>query len=584
MMTYSNKNGSLVSDYDINSSRKFFSLKSNGNRWDMQFSLRGDKPLDQIGEVSSPYGTYEASFDDNNIVSSVSKNGIAQKIYEYDGMNRLISSKDRTGGSSYYVYDDANNILKASCSNEDVKGDWYYKYSKGCLESVNGEPILYDKKGNIESFGKNHYQWEMGSLLTKAYQGDSAICFRYDAMRNPVFKDSERDGETRLVWEGRRLVAQANAKNMMSFLYDCFGSAIGFNYGEHFYAYCKNTFQDVVAIIRDDGKVVAEYSYGDFGEPGKVNDVDGSGLAFMNPFRYRSYYFDQGLGLYHLRSRWYSPELRRFLSPDSPKTMLNKAYKSELLLNRYSYCGNNPVTYVDSGGQCSAAAALVVVTPVCPWLLPFLVAALVVVVAVVVAEVIVETVEAVQKANGNNAGNQTNPGASAYQPTPSVAEPPVIDEPIAGVDEPLPEPTIPNLDDLLKDVGVVLGFATLEIGLAKAQSSAIAMAKRYDHETERHHIVPQNAKDKIHGWLDSIRLYMKGINPSGVNMKENLIDICTALHKTLHNDAYYDGIATIFHYATLIPLPGGAGPFLDLLGFVWGMIYDVDLIVRAVLW
>ena len=39
-------------------------------------------------------------------------------------------------------------------------------------------------------------------------------------------------------------------------------------------------------------------------------------LAKANPIRYRGYYFDVDTGLYYLNARYYSPELRRFISPD----------------------------------------------------------------------------------------------------------------------------------------------------------------------------------------------------------------------------------------------------------------------------
>lgn len=490
-------------------------------------------------------------------------------MYEYDGMNRLISSKDRTGGSSYYVYDDANNILKAFCFNEDVKGDWYYKYSKGCLESVNGDPILYDKKGNIESFGKNHYQWEMGSLLTKAYQGDSAICFRYDAMNNPIFKDSERDGVTRLVWEGRRLVAQANAKNMMSFLYDCFGSVIGFNYSEHFYAYCKNTFQDVVAIIRDDGRVVAEYSYGDFGEPGKVNDADGSGLAFMNPFRYRSYYFDQDLGLYYLRSRWYSPELRRFLSSDSPKTMLDEAYKKELLLNRYSYCANNPIAYIDSQGTVLDVAAMG--------------AAIVLFGFFVFCVLIVAEVGAYIQAGNATSGfggtttSPYTPETPTYQPVPSVAEPPVMEEPIVeGGGTIAEQPDTETQFDPLSDADVQKGLKMLEGALGMALASAkLRIGRRYRHQTENHHIVPQNVID-LFQLLPNIRSYMALCYVGGVNNYINIVEISTLLHKGLHNILYVQGVALVFDPITYF-LPSVGEPFFSaLLGLIRTELILID--------
>ena len=71
-------------------------------------------------------------------------------------------------------------------------------------------------------------------------------------------------------------------------------------------------------------------------------------LAEINPFRYRSYYYDSETGLYFLQTRYYDPEVGRFISRDSigyadPETICG--------LNLYAYCGNNPVMNVDPMGN-----------------------------------------------------------------------------------------------------------------------------------------------------------------------------------------------------------------------------------------
>ncbi|MGM9642258.1 MAG: RHS repeat-associated core domain-containing protein, partial [Eubacteriales bacterium] len=39
--------------------------------------------------------------------------------------------------------------------------------------------------------------------------------------------------------------------------------------------------------------------------------------ATYNPFRYRGYYYGNESGLYYLNARYYNPEWRRLISPDS---------------------------------------------------------------------------------------------------------------------------------------------------------------------------------------------------------------------------------------------------------------------------
>ncbi|MDE6850227.1 MAG: RHS repeat-associated core domain-containing protein [Clostridia bacterium] len=59
-------------------------------------------------------------------------------------------------------------------------------------------------------------------------------------------------------------------------------------------------------------------------------------------------YYDTETGLYYLQTRYYDPELGRFISQDSieyadPETING--------LNLYAYCDNNPVMNVDPTGE-----------------------------------------------------------------------------------------------------------------------------------------------------------------------------------------------------------------------------------------
>ena len=67
----------------------------------------------------------------------------------------------------------------------------------------------------------------------------------------------------------------------------------------------------------------------------------------LNPFRYRSYYYDTETGLYFLQTRYYDPEIGRFITIDDISYLAPDTING---LNLYAYCNNNPVMRTDSQG------------------------------------------------------------------------------------------------------------------------------------------------------------------------------------------------------------------------------------------
>ena len=133
---------------------------------------------------------------------------------------------------------------------------------------------------------------------------------------------------------------------------------IGFKYNDSIYYYIKNVQNDIIGILDSNYNVVAKYKYNSWGVNIKIidefdNDVSDNlnHIANINPFRYRSYYYDSETKLYYLNSRYYNPLWGRFLNSDGTIGANNDV----LGYNLYTYCSNNFINNVDFKGNVSVS-------------------------------------------------------------------------------------------------------------------------------------------------------------------------------------------------------------------------------------
>jgi RHS repeat-associated protein len=101
----------------------------------------------------------------------------------------------------------------------------------------------------------------------------------------------------------------------------------------------------VAALTDVNGTFVEYYEYNVFGEPAiwDVNTMEIVESSVVgNPYMFTGREYDSETGLYYYRARYYSPKLGRFLQTDPIR------YRAGL--NLYSYCGNNPIMWIDAFG------------------------------------------------------------------------------------------------------------------------------------------------------------------------------------------------------------------------------------------
>ena len=218
------------------------------------------------------------------------------------------------------------------------------------LTAYDGEEITYDGIGNPLSYRGWTMNWQGGRQLASMTKGSDTLSFVYN--ESGLRTSKTVNGVTHsYVWQGSKLAADITDAYALYFHYDSSGDVIGFtrtaNGTDTEYFYVKNLQGDILKVITATGTKVAAYTYDAWG---KLLTSTGD-LAEVNPLRYRGYFYDTETGLYYLQSRYYDPEVSRFINPDA----FASTGQGILGTNMFTYCRNNPVNLSDPTGTSAAA-------------------------------------------------------------------------------------------------------------------------------------------------------------------------------------------------------------------------------------
>ena len=211
-----------------------------------------------------------------------------------------------------------------------------------------GRVLTYDAIGNPLLYRGRSLTWTQGRRLAGITAEGLNVTYTYDESGTRTGK-TVNGVSTQYYINGSQILAQKSGEDILYFLYDETGSAVGFKYNNNLYLYRKNLQGDILAVLNGQtGAVEASYTYDAWG---RVISSTGA-LAEINPFRYRGYYYDSETGLYYISSRYYDPEVGRWINPEP--NMYSGGFDEGagvLAYNVYAYCANNPVIYKDDTGE-----------------------------------------------------------------------------------------------------------------------------------------------------------------------------------------------------------------------------------------
>ena len=291
------------------------------------------------------------------------------------GGNTTVFKYDNGGNLQYkkvYAYSAASgktvNELLNGTTGKTISYGYGVATNKDLLTSYNGSGTLeYDNYGNPQKWFKHGtgnsalgytLWWGNVSNLTAITDDATDIQYTYKYNDQGIRTEKVVNGVVHKYYlQGEQIIAERYGNNLIKFYYDSTG-VCGFRYynkekdgddsnGTDYY-YQKNIQGDILRIFNGNGTLCAEYSYDAWGKCTIKSNT--SNIAAINPFRYRSYYFDSEIGLYYLNARYYDPEIGRFISPDSIEYINAEDING---LNFYAYCLNNPVISADPSGRLS---------------------------------------------------------------------------------------------------------------------------------------------------------------------------------------------------------------------------------------
>ncbi len=333
---------------------------------------------------------YAYTYDNLGNIRTVKKNGTLSIYYEYDSLGQLVCESDVANGYAYvYTYDNSGNITVKYTfpySAGAFASDYLrymsasqlfavnYGYSTGSwgdmLTNFNGTAITYDEIGNPSNWHNAlSMSWDKRELSSLVLNDNGTLSFSYNSSGLRTQK-TYTNGNSVIthdyLLDGTNIISETvtesinNTSYTLYYLYDGTGS-IGFIYNNVYYYFQKNLQGDVVRILGPSGDVATEYTYDAWGNVVSVTGSLADTIGHINPFRYRSYYYDTETGFYYLQSRYYDPFVGRFLNADRYAS----TGQGIIGCNMFAYCNNNPVIYKDETGQFLKLAVLVVVVVVC---------------------------------------------------------------------------------------------------------------------------------------------------------------------------------------------------------------------------
>ena len=285
------------------------------------------------GQLLRKYA-YDA-FGNRTLKEDYSSGEPVQTTYRYNGANQLIFHVEEEGRQDY-AYDRRGNLTAVSRGEERLKAFTFDAANRmdSALQIKGGTErraeYRYDAFGNRT--GQTVYSGAAGSGIhgipdmgmQEPKDPEKQICYTIDLTRQYrnvlAAEDNAGQKAQTFYWDGN-VAAMEEAGQDSYYLQDDLGSPMH--------------------LLDEDGEVRESYGFDEFGQalfPYEERQAQ--------PFGYTGYQMEEAGGLYFAQARRYDAGAGRFVSEDKLAGNIERPFS----LNRYGYCWNNPLVFIDLDG------------------------------------------------------------------------------------------------------------------------------------------------------------------------------------------------------------------------------------------
>ena len=309
------------------------------------------------------------TFDSNGNVASLIDNVSSRRNtrkFSYDSLDRLIEEQKNGIQTASYQYNSIGNMIYKSemgvnlnmAYNTTARTQGGQVIRPHAVISAGGYSYQYDDNGNMTLNRGKSLAYDAENRLTKVTEGSATTSFVYDGDGGRVkVSRTTNDGIRTTEYIGSLYEKDSNgtirkhifagANRVVTHTLRA-SSAEGAASREEISYYHSDHLGSSNVITDAGGNLAQYYEYAPFGTTRTSEVIANPEGTKQSPTNYlfTGKELDK-TGLYYYGARYYDPFIGRFITAD---TIVQAPYDSQSL-NRYAYCRNNPINYIDPTGH-----------------------------------------------------------------------------------------------------------------------------------------------------------------------------------------------------------------------------------------